>query len=109
MEVNRVAIDVATETLITPKQYAKMRPEGRNGRPMNLATVYRHFNPGVRGIRLEHVKFGGNTYTSIEAVRRFAERLTDAWSGQTIPTSTPVRSAARRARDLAKADSEVDA
>lgn len=108
-------IDILSEQLISPAQYTKMRPPGRNGRPMNLATFYRHVYNGLRGIRLEHVKLGGNTYTSIEAAQRFAERLTEARSAP--PTDAPraapplpreMRTAAARLRAVEAANRELE-
>jgi hypothetical protein len=95
-----MAIDITAETLITPKQYTRMRPPGRNGRPMHISTFYRHMADG-----LEFVKIGGNVYTSIEAVKRFVERSTLARSGSSavIPPATP---AARR-RAVDQADREL--
>jgi hypothetical protein len=110
-------IDITTEKLISAAEYARMRPTGRNGRPMHLATAYRHFSPGVNGIALEHVKFGGQTYTSVEAVQRFAERLTSARdalrSGAPIspapPTAFAGRSAFRRGREDKRTEQRLDA
>lgn len=76
-----MSIDISAETLISPTDYLKLRPAGRNGKPMHIATFYRHVLRGIRGIRLEHVRLGGQIYTSSEAVQRFAERLTEARMG----------------------------
>jgi hypothetical protein len=73
-------IDIALETLIPPLEVTRLRPVGRNGRPMHISTVYRHFFIGVRGVRLEYIRFGGNLYTSLEAVQRFTAALTPSSS-----------------------------
>jgi hypothetical protein len=75
-EVLPMAIDISSERLIDAKAYAKLRGPGRNGKPMDISTFYRHVHAGVRGEFLEHAKIGGCTYTSIEAVQRFVDRLT---------------------------------
>jgi hypothetical protein len=111
-----MTIDIVNEKLISPTEYTKMRPSGRNGRPMSLATVYRHMFQGVKGIRLEHVKIGGNTYTSVEAVQRFVERLTSARAGTPTapagtspPTPPPApRTPSARARAITQADRELE-
>ncbi len=63
-------IDIATERLLTLKEAAAFLPR----RP-HLATMYRWMSRGIQGVRLERVKCGGTTYTSIEALQRFAEHL----------------------------------
>jgi hypothetical protein len=70
-----MAIDISREHFITPVEVTRLRPAGRNGRPMSLSTVYRHFFRGVRNVRCEYVRFGGHIYTSREAVQRFVDRL----------------------------------
>src|SRR4051794_6719645 len=119
-----MSIDITIERLIALKEYTRMRPPGRNGRPMSIATAYRHIFHGVRGVRLEHVKLGGNTYTSLEAVQRFAERLTEARPSHPTgdprpasqdtagrPATLPPRSrtAAARRRDIEAAERELQA
>ncbi len=69
-------IDIATETLLTPAQAARLRPGIRRGRPTHPSTVFRWIARGVRGHRLEAVRLGGHLFTSVEALQRFAERLT---------------------------------
>jgi hypothetical protein len=101
-----MAIDLTSERLITPTEYTRMRPPGRNGRPMHVATAYRHIFPGVRGVRLEHVKIGGNTYTSVEAVQRFADRLTLA-SERAVEAAPAPRSPRARRRAVERAEAEL--
>jgi hypothetical protein len=86
-------IDIATETLIPLKGYCRMRPAGRNGRPMHPSTAYRHVFQGVRGVRLEHVNWGGNIYTSVEAVHRFLDRLNGAPAAARRPVPARVDAA----------------
>ena len=71
-------IDIAKEPLLTMAQAARLRPLGRNGRPTHPSTVYRWISHGLRGIRLEAIRLGGTTYTSREALQRFADSLTMA-------------------------------
>src|SRR4051794_36942641 len=71
-------INVNAEDLVSFAEAARMRPPGRNGRPMHTDTVRRHALKGIRGVRLEHVRLGGSLYTSRQATQRFAERLTAA-------------------------------
>ena len=69
-------IDIRTEQLITFAQAARLRPAGRLGRPTSPSTVYRWATRGLHGCRLEAIRVGGRSFTSVEAVQRFAERLT---------------------------------
>lgn len=83
---------------------------GTEQRPASLAKMCRSINPGIKAetgerIRLEAVRTGGYWITSVEAVRRFVDRLTRAASGETEtnePTPAP-----RRARELAAVDAEL--
>jgi hypothetical protein len=104
-----MAIDITTETLITPREYARMRPVGRNGRPMALSTVYRHFHVGVGGRKLETVKFGGQIYTSVEAVRRFLDHLTEGRPSGAESPLPPTLPAASRTSDRRGKDADRDA
>jgi hypothetical protein len=63
---------------------------------------------GVRGVRLEGVKVGGTTYTSVEALQRFAERLSahplaDGVAG-TMGDSKRLAEVARRVERLLHGD-----
>ena len=69
-------IDIEDETLLSLTDAARVRPRGRNGQPTHVSTVYRWIACGVRGVRLEAIRLGGQLYTSKEALQRFAERLT---------------------------------
>jgi hypothetical protein len=93
-------IDISTETLLTLSQAARLRPPGRAGRPTHPSTPYRWATRGIRGHRLEVVRLGGVTYTSREALQRFAERLTSDAAGLPAPPPAPDR----RAADAAAAE-----
>jgi hypothetical protein len=64
-------IDTTTEILIpfgqAPRHYPGYRP--------HISTCHRHRLRGVGGIRLETVRIGGRRFTSVEAIRRFVERV----------------------------------
>jgi hypothetical protein len=74
-------IDIATESLLTLSQAARVRPLGRRGRPTHHSTVYRWISRGVRGCKLEAIRLGGTLYTSREALQRFGEALTAQTTG----------------------------
>lgn len=81
-----------------PKHYPYRRP--------NLSTVYRHFNRGCRGIRLETFVVGGRRYTTVEAIARFIERTTANSPGASVPPPFPT--SRQRETEIRKAEREFD-
>jgi hypothetical protein len=77
-------IDVEHEKTITLAEATKRLP----GNP-NISTLWRWRLHGVRGIKLETILSGGKRYTSIEALRRFQERVTAAADGEPVRSETP--------------------
>lgn len=77
-----MAIDINQETLLTLADAAKELPR-RGGRKIHMSTVWRWANRGLKGIKLESIQLGGSTWTSREALQRYADRL----SGNTEPTT----------------------
>ncbi len=67
-------IDITEESLIPLSEVAAYVPSSRPGKRLNVATVWRWATAGVGGHRLETVKVGGSTYTSVEAVKRFVQQ-----------------------------------
>ncbi|WP_044303122.1 DUF1580 domain-containing protein [Rhodopirellula sallentina] len=43
---------------------------------VNVSTVWRWANRGIKGIKLETIKLGGKTLTSQQALTRFIEKTT---------------------------------
>jgi hypothetical protein len=89
-------IDLKTETTISLVQAARMQPPGRRGRPVTMSCVLRWLLKGCRGpdgemVRLEGVRIGGRWITSIEALERFATRLTPNLENQPVTPRTPTR------------------
>jgi hypothetical protein len=52
-------------------------PRDLPGRP-HISTLVRWWRRGVRGVKLETILIGGRRYTSLEALTRFFDRLTEA-------------------------------
>lgn len=90
-------IDVTNETLILPTEASKILPK-QKGKKLNVSTVYRWMQTGLRGHRLEFICIGGTRFTSHEALNRFFHRVTDATTGN---TSTTQRSNAKSAKQAA--------
>lgn len=40
--------------------------------------LYRYFDPGIKGVRLERTRILGRTYTSVEAIDRFIVAVAQA-------------------------------
>ena len=70
-------IDHQTETLRSLTEAAAGLPRRRGGQRVHVATVYRWAARGCRGVRLETIQIGGTKCTSLEALQRFFERLSD--------------------------------
>lgn len=70
-------IDVKHEETITFAEAAEHLPK-RRGRKPHVASVHRWATKGFGDTRLEYLKLGGQRITSVEAVQRFLDRLTEA-------------------------------
>ena len=94
-------IDTEREHVITFAEATKI-PQSRP----NLSTVWRWHLRGVRGVRLETFMWGGKRFTTVEALRRFQERVTAAADGGTERVETPrqrqraIERAEQKAKDL---------
>jgi hypothetical protein len=76
-----MAIDVCTEQVVTLSEATKELPKVRNGNHLHFSTLSRWIQKGRiaqdgTNIRLESIKIGGTTCTSLEALQRFFDRLT---------------------------------
>jgi len=72
-------IDTHVENLI-PLSEARDHVPPRRGHKVHRATLFRWAQRGLRGIKLETVKIGGARFTSLEALERFYDCLTQAQS-----------------------------
>jgi Protein of unknown function (DUF1580) len=93
-------LDLTAETLLPLSRAARVLPASRRGRPVNVSTLFRWVTKGTRGVRLEALRLGGQWFTSEEALRRFAARLTERSLGCPAPDLRPP-SASRLAADRA--------
>jgi hypothetical protein len=82
----------------------KDSPKYIPGRP-NLATIYRWFQRGVRGVKLQTIVCGGRRFVTRSALDQFMADTTAAASGQ----ESPVRSPAARERAVQRAERELKA
>src|SRR5687768_14797841 len=99
-------LDVEHETVL-PLSDAPRHPllkRGRRpGQPVHRATLERWRTRGVAGVILETAKLGGVRVTTVEAVRRFFERLNNPDALPDAPTPTKVR----RAHEAAEKELEA--
>jgi hypothetical protein len=99
-------IDIHEETVIPVREIPARIPDNpRTGKKVNLATVFRWSQRGVRGIKLETILIGGTRHSSLEALQRFSDRATAVADGATsaIVSTPPAR---RKAHE--KASRELD-
>jgi len=69
------SIDIEHETLLAIRDVPDRLPRKPSGKRIHISAVYRWMSAGVGGgVRLESIKLGGTTYTSVEALQRFADR-----------------------------------
>lgn len=70
-------IDLKTERVISFKDARRHLPRRRRGKRPSIETLYRWANPGLHGIKLETIQVGGTLCTSLEALQRFFEKLSE--------------------------------
>ena len=71
-------ICLSTEEVLTIPDACARLPRRRAGKRPHPATLYRWAHDGVHGHHLETLQVGGTLCTSIEALQRFFERLSDS-------------------------------
>lgn len=65
-------IEIESETLVPLREVSKLLPSRPNGKRVHISAIYRWVQRGIKGIRLDAIRIGGTTYTSREALQRFA-------------------------------------
>jgi hypothetical protein len=80
-------IDVTRELTMSLADAAKLPilPRRRGGKPPHATTLLRWATTGVRGVRLEVVRWGTTLCTSEEALLRFSRALSEPLSDPAIP------------------------
>jgi hypothetical protein len=98
-------IDPNAETLIALGQVPKRLPRRRAGKRVHVSCVYRWTKVGCRGKFLDFIQVGGTRCTSLEAIARFFDELTESAGTGPAPT---VRSTAQRERAVKAAIIELE-
>lgn len=91
-------IDISREQMVSLKEASRHLP----GRP-HYATVWRWATRGTKYGRLETAVIGGQRYTSIESLQRFAEASTQAANGD----RPEPRTSAQRERAVEAAEKKL--
>ena len=95
-------INIASEQVIALRDATTHLPRGPSGKKPHLATLYRWATRGVSGTRLETIRVGGARYTSVEALQRFVDRLSDP------PARSTPQASRRRSRETKRTERELD-
>jgi len=89
------------EQLIRLSDVPKYIPPNAKGTRVSLPTIYRWTLRGVRGVRLECLQGPSGKATSLEAIQRFLQHLTQC---STPVSSPPVRTPRKRRQDIQQAE-----
>lgn len=93
-------IDLINEELIPIREVPRRLPPRSSGRRLHISAIYRWIQRGVQGVHLEAIRIGGTTYTSAEALQRFADRQSQA---STDDPPVLVRTSSSRQREIDEA------
>lgn len=104
-----MAIDVFSETLVTLTEAAARLPKVKGGKSPHVSTLHRWRQRGCKSqdgmvVRLETIKVGGTSCTSLEALQRFFDRL----SGDTTVVTPPTLTTRQRLRQIESAERELE-
>jgi hypothetical protein len=108
--MNANASQLMSETLVGLCEAARRLPPGRGDRPVSFSCVLRWITQGVAGpdgrrIKLEGVRVGGRWLTSVEALARWAERLTPHLEADPAPLP---RTPGKRKREAERAGKTLE-
>jgi hypothetical protein len=98
-------IDVSSETVVSLTEASKHVPSRRQGKKTAVSTIWRWAMKGIRGVKLETIMIGGTRCTSLQALQRFFEQVTEVTNGTTAMPST----SRRRQSQLQAAEAELEA
>jgi hypothetical protein len=84
-------IDISREELLSLAEAAEKLPARRNGSRPHASTLYRWAKHGLNGVRLEVLRVGDTTCTSVPALQSFFDRLTNATLEANQPAVSPTR------------------
>ena len=97
-------IELRSESLIPIREAPRHLPKRPNGKRIHISACYRWISRGVRGVQLDSIKIGGSTYTSMEALQRFGDRLA---TGRSIGPENERATPRTRQRQIERATNAV--
>ncbi len=97
-------IDILSEKVVSFTEATGHLPRRRKGKRPHVATVYRWAQKGCKGVRLETIQVGGTKCTSLEALQRFFEQLTQR---DETPVPTTPKAGARSVSDAKRTLAEA--
>ena len=97
-----MSIDLSSERPLSFQEALEHLPR-RRGKLLHLSTLYRWADIGVRGVKLEIIKVGGATCTTLAAIQRFCQGVTDAPRKHTGGRLRASKARQRRANRAARA------
>lgn len=101
-----MAIRIGEEELLSLADAAKRLPRKNSGKRVHVAALYRWASTGCRGVVLETLQVGGQRFTSMAALQRFAEELTNSCERCQIGSDPASRRV--NAVEVGRAAAEVD-
>ena len=102
-------IDISREETFSLLDAAKRLPCRRAGKRPNIATLYRWAQIGCRGIKLEVINIGATKCTSMEALQRFFDALTEQSQERSAPAAMATRMTPERRRQIEAAAEKLRA
>jgi hypothetical protein len=70
-------IDLTTEKVVSLAEAGRILPRHRRGRPVCVSTLWRWATKGHSGVKLETARLPCGLVTSVEALQRFMQRLSE--------------------------------
>ena len=95
-------VDITQESLVPLREVPRHLPPRPNGKRVHISACYRWVSRGVRGVRLEAIRIGGSTFTSLEALQRFADHLGAPGAVRTTPEPATTRTRQRQVDQASK-------
>ena len=74
-------ININTEVVLALPDACVRLPKRRMGKRPHPATLYSWAREGFRGVQLETIQVGGTLCTSMEALQRFFDQLSEQTNG----------------------------
>jgi hypothetical protein len=96
-----------TEQIVPLSHVPPLVPRLRRGRKIHVSTLFRWTTRGCRGVILESIQVGGTRCTSVEALQRFYEGLTQSSGCSSTPRIC--RPPSHRRRESIAAAKELEA